>query len=102
MIELSIYRCFCRESEYHIHEGEYNCEYECHLESTHSESRDEFCYEEYHEDIDDEGDESEREDIERESEGIEYRHNSSIDYGEYNCDDEGCEIAIDSGTRDEI
>lgn len=89
MIYLSIYRCFCRESECHIHEGEYNCKYECHPESTDTESRDESCYQEYHEDIDDEGHKPKCEYIERESENIQYWNNGSINYCEYNSNDEG-------------
>lgn len=95
-------RLLCRESEDHIHEGEYNCEYECNPESTDSESRNNLGYEEYHEHIDNEGDESECEDIERESEGIEYRYDSYIDYSEYDRDDEGGQISIDRYARDEI
>ncbi len=66
------------DSEHHADQGEYDSEYESNPESIHWKSWDEFRYEEYHEDIDDEWDESECEDIEREGQYLQEWSDSTI------------------------
>ena len=82
------------DSEYHTHECEDDCEYKSNPESIYRKSWDESRDEEYHEDIDDDGNETEREDIEREGKGFQEWTDSTIDYGEYYCHDDSGHISV--------
>lgn len=96
------YLWFRWDSEHHIHECKDDSEYECNPESADLKSRDKFRHQEHHEDIDNERNESKREDIEWKGENLEYGDDRSIHDGEYHSNDDGSQIAIDRSTRDEV
>lgn len=102
LLDVSESLCLLWDSEYHIHECEDDGEYEGDPESTDLKSWNQSCHEKYHENIDDEWDETESQDIEREGEDFEKWSDSTIYNSEDNRDDDSRHISIDLCSRSEV
>lgn len=82
--------------------GKYHREYERHPKSIDRKSRNELTYDEYHEDIDNEWDETESKDIERECKKFQKWTDGTIDDSKENCDYYSIQITVYAYSWSEI